>query len=364
MLHCPTDHVLLRRARAGGAFAWVCDQCNGRAVTMPALRRHLEPAVANQLWRLSIQSRTAGVPCPICRRATVRIGLSLAREQLDLDICRRCHCVWFDNGEFARLPAAPPPAAVDDGLSTAQRQQLAIAEVKHLAASARREADDLPSLQLSRLPAILGMPVELAATDSSVRPWFTWLTTALVAVVSIAGFVWPEVVTALQMVPGRLGDSAGLTMFTAFFVHGGWGHLLSNLWFLFVFGDNTEQILGRAGWLLLLVGATFLGAVAQILFDPRSDMPCVGASGGISGLMVCYALFLPRARLGTFLWIWFRPVWVTFSARTAFFVWMAMQAWLLSQQLGGFGNISALAHLGGVAAGLLVWLAMRDRSPE
>lgn len=364
MLHCPTDQSLLRRARVGNGFVWVCDQCHGRAVMMPVLRRHLEAQVASELWRLAILSRMTGVPCPACRRSTSRIGLALARERLDLDVCRLCHCVWFDDGEFASLPATPAPAPKNDGLTDAQRQRLAIEEVKEMAAAAHREAVEQPSLALSRLPALLGMPVELAATDSSVRPWLTWSTAALVATISIAGFARPGIVEALQMVPNRLGDSAGLSMLTAFFVHAGWWHLLGNLWFLVVFGDNIEQIIGRSGWLVLVVSATFLGSMAQIVFDPRSDLPCVGASGGISGLILCYALFLPRARLGTFFWILFRPLWVTFSARTAFGVWMVMQAVLLWQQLAGFGHVSALAHLGGVAAGVLVWLVMRDRASE
>lgn len=232
-----------------------------------------------------------------------------------------------------------------------------------MAEQARREFEDQPRLSLDRLSALLGMPVELAPSDGSFRPWLTWGTATLVAIVSIAGFARPEVVEALQMVPNRLAESAGLTTLTAFLVHASWGHLLGNLWFLVVFGDNVEQMLGRRRWLVLVVGATFLGAFAQVLFDPRGDTPSVGASGGISGLILCYSLLLPKARLGLFFWFWWRPIWLTFSARTGFVVWLAMQAWLLWQQLAGIGFVSALDHLGCVVAGLLVWFVSRERAP-
>lgn len=361
MLHCPTDRSRLRRTKVGSGFVWTCDRCAGRAVMMPVLRRELTAPVVRDLWSRAYRSRTAGVPCPCCRAASTRIGMQVQRDRFDLDVCRRCHCVWFDDGEFERLPSQPPPAPPVDDIHPEARQRLAIAEVQRMAERARREDEEQPSLRLDRLPAMLGMPVELAASHGAFRPWLTWGTAALVAAISIAGFAWPQVVETLQMVPNRLGESAGLTTLTAFFVHAGVLHLLGNLWFLFVFGDDVEQMLGRGRWLVLVVGATFLGAVAQVAFDPHADIPCVGASGGISGLIVCYALLFPNARLGTWLWIWFRPVWVTFSARVGFVWWLATQALLLWKQLAGVGNVSALAHLGGVAAGLGVWFAARGR---
>lgn len=364
MLHCPTDRTLLRRSRAGSGFVWTCDRCAGRAVLMPVLRRHLTAAVARDIWARAYQSTVAGVPCPSCRRATARIFMQVGPDRFDLDVCRRCHCVWFDDGEYQRLPSQPPPPPPPEAhLDPEVQKQIAIAQVKIMAEEAKREEEASPVEGLEQLPALLGMPVELAASEGAFRPWLTWATATLVAVVSIVGFARPQVIEMLQMVPSRLGESAGLTTLTAFFVHAGWEHLLGNLWFLVVFGDNVEQILGRGRWLVLVVGATFLGAVAQVLFDPRGDIPCVGASGGISGLILCYALLLPKARLGLFFWIWWRPIWITFSATIGLLWWLAMQVLLLWQQLAGVGHVSALAHLGGVVAGLGVWLASRERAP-
>lgn len=364
MLHCPTDRTLLRRSKVDGRFVWTCDRCTGRAVMMPVLRQELTAEIARDLWARALRSHTPGVPCPVCRLASARLGIVVGRDRLELDICRRCHCVWFDAGEFQRLQAESPVlATIAAPEPRGWEPRLALAKARRLAEQARREFEEQPRLSLDRLPALLGMPVELSPSEGSFRPWLTWSTAALVAVISITGFFQPEVVETLQMVPSKLVESAGLTTLTAFFVHAGWGHLIGNLWFLVVFGDNVEQILGRGRWLVLVVGATFLGAVAQVLFDARGDIPCVGASGGISGLILCYALLLPKARLGLYFWVWWRPIWVTFSATAGLLWWLVMQALLLWQQLAGIGHVSALAHLGGVVAGVGVWFASRERAP-
>jgi membrane associated rhomboid family serine protease len=155
--------------------------------------------------------------------------------------------------------------------------------------------------------------------------------------------------------------SGGVTMLTAFFVHGGWLHLVGNLWFLVVFGDNVEEFLGRARWLLLLGSATVAGMLLHAFGDARSAVPVVGASGGISGLIAFYALRFPRARLGFLLIVRFVPIWLTLPAWGGFALWMLMQVLFLIEQLSGFGRVSALGHLGGVLAGVVAFLVARKR---
>ncbi len=368
MLHCPTDHCLLQRTRIGNGFAFVCTKCQGRAVTMPVLRRQQDADVVRDLWAAASRAKTAGVSCPACLQATVRVDVQGTDGRLEVDVCRGCACVWFDPGEHERVPKAPVVAPVVERPVPAElRERRAILEVEAMAERARFEAGEQPSLELGRLPAILGLPVELYGAGAVARPWLTWGVAALVAVVSIAGFVWPSVVDALQMVPADLPSARRsrdivLTMLGSFFVHATWWHLLGNLWFLVVFGDNVEQVMGRKAWVSIVVVGKLLGAAMTILWNPHSELASVGASGGISGLIVCYALLMPKARLGMWFWIGYRPVWLTISARTALLAWFVLQAWLLMEELAGFGRVGAIAHLGGACAGVLAWAFWRQRS--
>ena len=106
----------------------------------------------------------------------------------------------------------------------------------------------------------------------------------------------------LALVPIELFDHAGLGLVSVFFVHGSWWHLLGNMYFLVVFGDNVEDVLGTRRRLLLLLAATIGGSLLQVLGDPHGNIPCVGASGGIAGLIAFYALRFPDVRLGMIWW--------------------------------------------------------------
>jgi membrane associated rhomboid family serine protease len=113
---------------------------------------------------------------------------------------------------------------------------------------------------------------------------------------------------------------------------------------------------------VLLIVATFVGDVTHMMADPRSDVPSIGASGGISGVIVYYALQFPRARLGFLFRFYYRFSWIYFPAYVALIFWALLQLFQLFMQLAGASSISALAHLGGAAVGLGAWLLWRKSS--
>lgn len=363
VLTCPRDFSLLRRTKLGNGVAFVCDTCQGRAVTMALLRRQLEPQRAQELWSRTLASTTWSLPCPSCSATGVRVDLPLDGVVVELDVCRTCACVWFDAGERERVPDAPPPPTPEDDMPLELRQRLAILEVEDLARRAREDALEQPNLSLPRLPALLGLPVELESTHHESRPWLTWGVAAAIAATSVTGFLWPPLTEALQMVPEDLARTPH-TLLTSFFVHANWWHLLSNLWMLVLFGDDVEQVLGRGTWWMLVVCSTLAGSVLHCLLDPRGDVPCVGASAGISGLAVCYAMLWPDARLGKFVRVGWHVKWITFSARTALGIWVAIQLVLVVQQWSGSGSVSAFAHLGGALVGLMAWNENRERTHD
>ncbi len=128
-------------------------------------------------------------------------------------------------------------------------------------------------------------------------------------------------------------------------------HLVGNMYFLLIFGDNVEEFLGRPRFLLLMLLATLLGDCFHLVADPSATTPCIGASGGISGVIVFYALQFPKARLGFLL----RFCWVKMPAYFALVLWLLYQMVLATFQVSGFSRVSALAHLGGATAGFLFW---------
>lgn len=147
-----------------------------------------------------------------------------------------------------------------------------------------------------------------------------------------------------------LGNS---TLLTSMFMHGGWGHLLGNLLFLWVFGNNIEDSMGHFRFLVFYLATGVAAGLAHVFFSPMSATPAVGASGAISGIMGAYILLYPRAKVRT----WVPPI---FFFRLS--AWFFLGLWFALQLLGGLstlglpesegGGVAVWAHVGGFVAGL------------
>ncbi len=149
-----------------------------------------------------------------------------------------------------------------------------------------------------------------------------------------------------------------LTPFTSMFMHGGWLHLIGNMWFLHVFGDNIEDELGRARYFAFYI-LSGLGAVAlQVAIDPGSRMPMVGASGAIAGVLGGYMMLHPRARVLTLVPIFVFIQFVELPAFLFIFVWFGLQLLYGMTSLGApeaaAGGIAFFAHIGGFLVGLAI----------
>jgi len=142
---------------------------------------------------------------------------------------------------------------------------------------------------------------------------------------------------------------------TSMFMHGGWMHLIGNMWFLWVFGNNVEDVTGRGRFLAFYVLCGLAAVAVQMAANPDSAVPMVGASGAIGGVMGAYVLLFPRARIRTFAFLFFFDV-------PAFFM---LGYWFLLQLAGGAipsegGGVAFWAHVGGFLAGLLLTPLFRD----
>ncbi|GGE30440.1 rhomboid family intramembrane serine protease [Primorskyibacter flagellatus] len=192
------------------------------------------------------------------------------------------------------------------------------------------------------------------------RPYVTWL----LIVVNVAVFISyagmdPRALDAFfdnyALFPARVTSGEGFGgILTSMFLHGGFMHIAGNMLFLWIFGDNMEDKLGHLGFLGFYLASGVAAAVAQILADPSSGVPMVGASGAIAGVMGGYLLLFPKARVDIlFIFIVFFkvfpvPAWVMLG------IWFGLQFFSgLTADLTA-GGVAYWAHAGGFIAGFLL----------
>jgi len=152
-----------------------------------------------------------------------------------------------------------------------------------------------------------------------------------------------------------------LAPLTSMFMHGGWFHIIGNMWFLWVFGDNVEETFGHARYLLFYLVSGFAAAAAQVIADPSSAIPMVGASGAIGGVMGAYAVLFPKARIDVLFVLGFFVRVIPMSAVFMLGYWFLIQ--VVSGSFGGAeGGVAFWAHVGGFAAGAAMALPLRARA--
>ncbi|HVN22025.1 MAG TPA: rhomboid family intramembrane serine protease [Dongiaceae bacterium] len=153
-----------------------------------------------------------------------------------------------------------------------------------------------------------------------------------------------------------------LPFFTSMFLHGGWMHVLGNMWFLYIFGDNVEDYLGHFKYLVFYLLSGLLAMATQVAIYPQSNVPTVGASGAIAGVLGAYFLLYPRARVLTwfFVFVLYLPAWVVLGE------------WIVIQFLNGtatlsmasgrdLGGVAFWAHIGGFIAGMIMIKTFPER---
>ncbi|MHC4227783.1 MAG: rhomboid family intramembrane serine protease, partial [Planctomycetota bacterium] len=263
--------------------------------------------------------------------------------------------------EFEALPKVPVKRSPARKLSAKQKEAIALAHLEEIKEK-QYAAETSPDHWWEVIPAFCGIPIEYNYTPLNHRPLATWLLAIVIAAVSIASFRnLAPAVTNWGLIPAEFGRHFGLTFIASFFLHGGPAHLFGNLYFLVVFGDNSEDILGKARYLLMIAAAAIAGDVAHILSDPGSTIPCIGASGGISGILAYYCLRFPKAKVGIILF-WVR--WIRMPVGVMFVLWILLQIITAMKQSMGISNVAVFAHFGGAAVGILFWWFSRKPFSE
>jgi membrane associated rhomboid family serine protease len=178
---------------------------------------------------------------------------------------------------------------------------------------------------------------------------------ALESLVFQFGVVPQHFASALAGSPTYPIPTTLLTILTSMFLHGGWLHIIFNMWFLWIFGDNIEDYLGHFEYLMFYLLCGIAAALTQIALDPRSTVPTIGASGAIAGVMGAYVLLYPRAKVLTlvvlivFFTFWWIPAW--FFLGYWFLVQFLFATTAVHQASGG---VAFGAHVGGFLTGMIL----------
>ena len=151
-----------------------------------------------------------------------------------------------------------------------------------------------------------------------------------------------------------------LTVFTSMFMHGGFLHIAGNMLYLWIFGNNIEEALGRARFLFFYLFCGAMAAVSQLLFSYGAKVPMLGASGAVAGVLGAYFVLFPAARIRTLVFIFFFITVVSLPAS------LVLTIWFLYQILGSLNpqsGIATFAHIGGFVTGYL-WMRTSGRRPK
>ena len=182
------------------------------------------------------------------------------------------------------------------------------------------------------------------------------------------------------VVPGRLfaslsGDTSMpvelATVFTSMFLHGGWMHLIGNMWYLWIFGDNVEDRLGHGRFVAFYLLCGIVASFGQIVLDPGSTLPMIGASGAIAGVMGAYFVLYPQSRVLTLIPLIIFWEIVELPAIMLLGFWFLMQLFsagaiaVTASTGGGSGGVAFMAHVAGFVVGMIGVLVFRKRQrPE
>ncbi len=203
--------------------------------------------------------------------------------------------------------------------------------------------------------------------DENARTKFPGVTLLIIAI-NIAVFIYQAFVgpagfetyvKGMGLIPAELTGrmrAAGpfhlppvFSLIAAMFMHGGFGHILGNMWFLWIFGDNIEDSVGHFRFLIFYLLTGVIASLTHVYMDPHSTVPLVGASGAIAGILGAYFILFPFHRIVTLIWIIFYVTTVRIPAAFYLAMWFGMQ--ILYSQAGG--NVAWWAHIGGFISGMV-----------
>jgi membrane associated rhomboid family serine protease/Zn-finger nucleic acid-binding protein len=329
-MHCPRCTFPIEPAVTQGVEVDHCRRCHGTFFDAgEAPGAHGQGArfdTWRELW-LSHEASASTLQCPKDATPMLAHTVPMSDASILVDVCPRCHGMWLDRDEGKQLHAAVEGGVRGHGVGGYLFQFLT-----QLPLEVWNPLRRPPHLVRGLLAVLVACFALEQLDEAPIKAYRLWM-----------------------LVPADvLGGEHAWTLLTHGFLHAGWLHLLGNLYFLWIFGDNVEDQLGKRHFAVLYVSALIAGGVAHLIANPHSHAPMLGASGAIAGLMGAYLVLFPRVQLWLMLLVWrvrMRVIWY-------FGAWLALQ--VVMQGIGARGT-AWMAHLGGFAVGALTALLLRPR---
>lgn len=350
MSACPVCTFPLRDVNHQGTALKLCRRCGGTWLEAHRLKEAFGGLGAPSSWNadeLQEGPEVRHLRCPADGHRMNALRVVAPHGSVVVDHCQACGGLWLDaleGDQLARLlrtgveTGEPPPGV----------------------------ADRKPGWRSYFFQLFTGLPIEVWHPVKK-TPLVVY---SLVAVLTVA-FVLELVVmaqdgmagssalaTTLALTPTTfLSGIAPWTVVTHGFIHGGVLHLLGNLYFLWIFGDNVEDTLGRRRMLWVYAAALVVGGLAEVVSAPSSGIPRLGASGAVAGLMGAYMALFPHVKV----WV------VMLFMRFKMSVWIYLGLWVAVQVLSAMAHrtgVAWFAHLGGFGTGMVLGLMFRSSVPQ
>ncbi len=368
-IQCPRCKTPLIKDFFEKKINYTCPNCHGRIMSLAGLRAICESKqFPNMLWQTAQYGVSQeGVTCHSCNKKMRRLTLPLDNMVFELDVCCCCQLIWFDQNELENIPIVKEKTI--EKLPQQAIEKLALIEIEHIEENMSSTSKHSPDNEWKILIAYLGFPVE---TNSS--PCSRWaFITHLIAVICIVVYIFSF--KNLDMIIQNWGFITEywsrhylLTIITSQFLHAGIWHLLSNVYFLLIFGDNVEDFLGHKKYIFLIIASGLMALFSHVLFDGRSTIPLVGASGFISGIIACYAVLFPKVRISfmicqnlLYMMLLKERNWFSIPAWGAIIFWIVLQVVLAAKVSNNHGGTAYIAHISGAILGLIFGFYYRKK---
>lgn len=344
---CPKCKLPMRPLTQSGVALSYCVECRGLWFDGDEVVRVIGDAEAGPFKEnlAGSRSRATPLPCPRGHGKLREVTLEIPTDHADACGCPECAGVWMEPEDLRRIRThLPQPDVASE--ERIESLKLRIDEAQHEADEAQvaRREKDLPRLLL--LMAFPLAPMEIYSPTRRRRPIATYALIAANVAVFILQLIIPGHLFNLALVPSAfLRGIEPWTILTQMFLHGDYLHILGNMYFLAIFGDNVEDRMGVAQYLALYVVGGIGATLAHIASNPSSTIPTLGASGAISAVMGAYVYLFPHRKLYMNLFVVMGRV----PAIWYLAIWLAIQFY---SALRGAPGVAWWAHIGGVAVGV------------
>lgn len=333
---CPRCNAYLRPESIKGQDFEHCFRCGGSFLEKGSELIILGEPASSVYWKETEIGRLKSgklVLCPKGHESLISYSVRYEQDHVEVDICSSCEGLWFDPEEGKKLFDIVLHAGQDKAASFNEK----------------------PGFKSYLFQAFSGFPVE-AWNPIHQRPLLTLALMATLVCLFILQLSFPAEMKAFILYPQQfISGENTWTLISSGFLHINLGHLLGNLYFLYIFGDNVEDRLGRVRFALVYLSAVVFSGLFYIIASTDKDVGVLGASGAIAALMGIYIVLFPKVKLHFTLFfvpfrisaIWYLSFWLLFN---------------ILMMLAGEGRVAWSAHVGGFIFGIAAGYFFRFRS--